>query len=160
MSRNGLRWSEEELTAHVARTGTPPPPRAPRASAPRGESRLEAELRGMLELMQLAPVSQFKFHPERRWRFDFAFPDVMVCVDVDGGVFAAENKETAGRHARGAGIVAAFEKRNAAAELGYCVLCYGPPQIRSGESALQIERIVTARRTGLVLVRERDGVAV
>jgi hypothetical protein len=66
-------------------------------------------------------------------------------IDVDGGVFAAENAETAGRHARGKGICAGFEKRNAAAELGYCVLCYGPPQIRSGEAALQIERVLTSR---------------
>jgi hypothetical protein len=54
--------------------------------------------------------------------------------------------------------VKGFEKRNAAAELGYCVLCYGPPQIRSGEAALQIERIVTGRRAaGFALLREQDG---
>lgn len=147
-----MKWKREDVDAYLARIGAAPPelqaaPRA-RARAPRGESPLEAELGGMLEMMQLAPVRQYRVVEARRWRFDFAFPDVLVCVDVDGGVFAAENGETAGRHARGAGIVAGFEKRNAAAELGWCVLCYGPPQVRSGEAALQIERLVSARRAG------------
>ena len=156
-----MRWTEEELAEFQRRTGAAPPP-APAAKAPRAkraESPLEAELRGHLQVMQLDPVCQFKFHVERKWRFDFAFPDVLVCVDVDGGVFAAENGTEAGRHARGAGIVAGFEKRNAAAELGYLVLCYGPPQVKSGEAALQIERIVNARRRGFTLARELDGAA-
>ena len=109
--------------------------------------------------MQLRPELEYRFHPERRWRLDFAFPDVRVGVELDGGIFAAENGTEAGRHARGAGRVADYEKRNAAAELGWIVLCYGPPQVRSGEAALQIERIVTARRAGetLALTREIDG---
>jgi very-short-patch-repair endonuclease len=143
------RWTEEQLHEHIARRATVKiaehAVKVAKAER-RRESRLEAELRGNLEAMQLAPVLQFRFHPERKWRMDFAFPDVMVCVDVDGGIFAAENDQTAGKHARGAGIIKGFEKRNAAAELGYCVLCYGPPQVRSGEAALQIEKIVTARR--------------
>jgi hypothetical protein len=162
-----VRWSEEQLSAHLAKSGTKATEvhksEKPRA-APRAESKLEAELRGNLEVMSLRPFTpQHRFHPERRWRFDFAFPDVLVGVEIDGGIFAAENGETAGRHARGAGILSGFEKKNAAAELGWCVLSYGPPQIRSGEAALQIERIVTARRSGaggLLLLRERDGTGV
>lgn len=162
MSRAGLRWSEEELNAHLARSGTPPPVAEPkpRARRPAGTSKLELELLSHLELMKLTPELQHRFHPERRWRFDFAFPDERVAVEVDGAIFAAENGTEAGRHARGAGRCADMEKRNAAAELGWLVLCYGPPHVRSGEAALQVERIVAARRAGFGLVRERDGVAV
>lgn len=139
------KWAIEQ--GHLSASSTPiassSKPRAPRLEK---GSRLEHELYGHLTVMQLEPVPQFKFHPERRWRFDFGFPAELVVVDVDGGIFAAENGNEAGRHARGAGIVAGFEKRNAAAELGFVVLCYGPPQVRSGEAATQIERIVTARR--------------
>lgn len=31
------------------------------------------------------PEREFRFHPERRWRFDFAWPDVKVAVEIDGG---------------------------------------------------------------------------
>jgi len=141
------RWTEADANKYLQRVSgaAAPAPRA-RAPAPAKESRLEAELYGHLTVMQLAPVRQFRFTLERRWRFDFGFPAERICVDVDGGVFAAENGETAGRHARGAGIISGFEKRNAAAELGFFVLCYGPPQIRSGEAAIQIERLVKQRR--------------
>ncbi len=90
---------------------------------------------------------------------DFAFPDVRVGVEVDGAIFAAENGTEAGRHSRGAGQCNDMEKRNAAAELGWFVLSYGPPHVRSGEAALQIERIVTRLRAGggLALVLEKDG---
>jgi hypothetical protein len=108
--------------------------------------------------MQLRPEAQYRFHPERRWRLDFAFPDVLVAVELDGGIFAAENGGEVGKHSRGAGRCKDMEKRNAAAELGWFVLNYGPPHVRSGAAALQIERLVTSRRSGL-LVRERDGVA-
>lgn len=102
--------------------------------------------------MQLHAEQQYRFHPERKWRFDFAFPDELVAVELDGGIFAAENGQVAGKHARGAGRLKDYEKRNAAAELGWLVLCYGPPQVRSGEAAIQIERLVRARR------KQRDDV--
>lgn len=155
------RFTEEQFAELVGRyRGSRPVAEPPKRRAPAKESKLEAALIGQLTVMQLKPFEvQYKFHPERKWRFDIAFHDVRVCVDIDGGIFAAENGETAGRHARGAGILAGFEKRNAAAELGFCVLCYGPPQVRSGEAALQIERIVISRRGG-VLVTEADGRAI
>jgi very-short-patch-repair endonuclease len=98
--------------------------------------------------MQLRPETQYRFHAERKWRLDFAFPDVRVAVELDGGIFAAENGGAVGKHSRGAGRCKDMEKRNAAAELGWIVLNYGPPHVRSGEAALQIERLVRRRRRG------------
>lgn len=160
------RWTEEQLadyerrikrdgrslgTLHLSapRREVKPPAKTPGAQAASGRgsgSRLEHELTGHLAVMQLRAEQQYRFHPERRWRLDFAFPDVLVGVELDGGIFAAENGETIGKHARGAGRCADMEKRNAAAELGWLILNYGPPHVRSGEAAIQIERIVNARR--------------
>jgi very-short-patch-repair endonuclease len=158
----GLKWSEEQLADYERRTGLGRgrPLSAHDVSAPAGErpsstkaararrnpSALETELGGNFAVMQLKPEAQFRFHPERKWRFDFAFPDELVAVELDGGIFAAENGQVAGKHARGAGRLKDYEKRNAAAELGWFVLCYGPPQVRSGEAALQVERLVRSRR--------------
>lgn len=164
----GLKWTEEQLADYERRTGqrcgralaahdVPSPagerPIAKAAQrARRNPSALETELGGNLTVMQLHAEQQYRFHPERKWRFDFAFPDELVAVELDGGIFAAENGQVAGKHARGAGRLKDYEKRNAAAELGWLVLCYGPPQVRSGEAAIQIERLVRARR------KQRDDV--
>ena len=32
------------------------------------------------------PVTEYRFHPERRWRADFAWPEKKLLVEVDGGV--------------------------------------------------------------------------
>lgn len=62
------------------------------------------------------PEVGFRFHPTRRWAFDYAWPDLMVAVEIQGGQWAH------GRHSRGAGMAADYEKFNAAAILGWKVL--------------------------------------
>lgn len=153
------RWSEEQLADYERRQhgmGALAPRDVPEARRERatakvaqrasgGSSPLERQFLGHLTVMQLAPELQYRFDATRRWRFDFAWPALKVAVELDGGIFAAENGTEAGRHARGVGRMKDYEKRNAAAEQGWVVLCYGPPQVRSGEAALQVERIVKAR---------------
>jgi very-short-patch-repair endonuclease len=59
---------------------------------------------------------EYKFHPARRWRFDYAFPFLMIAVEVDGGVWAG------GRHINPAGYINDMEKLNTAASMGWLVL--------------------------------------
>lgn len=59
---------------------------------------------------------EFKFHPVRKWRFDYAFPEYKVAVEVDGGVW------TGGRHINPAGYINDMEKLNTAASMGWLVL--------------------------------------
>ncbi len=61
-------------------------------------------------------VPEYKFHPARKWRFDYAFPDILVALEVEGGVW------TGGRHTRGKGFMGDIEKYNEAALLGWKVL--------------------------------------
>lgn len=68
----------------------------------------------------LIATPEFKFHPERKWRFDFAF-DGCVALEVQGGLFSG------GRHSRGPALLKEHEKLNAAAQLGWRVL-YCIPQ--------------------------------
>lgn len=76
----------------------------------------------------LAPVREHKFHPSRRWKFDFAFPDRMCAVECEGAVW------TNGRHTRGSGFVADLEKYNAAAALGWFVFRFDGSAVKSGEA--------------------------
>lgn len=71
------------------------------------------------------PVTELRFHPVRRWRFDFAWPDVRVAVEVDGGVY------TYGRHNRPGGFAQDCEKINAAQSLGWVVFRVTPSDLRT-----------------------------
>lgn len=61
-------------------------------------------------------VKELRFYPERRWRFDYAFPALKVAIEIDGAVW------TQGRHNRPAGYLADMEKLNTAASMGWLVL--------------------------------------
>lgn len=68
---------------------------------------------------------EFRFHSERRWRFDCAVPRRKLAFEYEGAVF------TAGRHSRGAGIVKDAEKYNEAALLGWTVIRLTSKDFRS-----------------------------
>ena len=67
-------------------------------------------------------VKEYKFHPERRWRFDFAIPKYKIAIEIDGGIW------TYGRHNRSQGYIADMEKLNEAAALGWVVLKFTPQE--------------------------------
>ena len=72
------------------------------------------------------PQPEFRFHPVRRWRFDYAWPASLIAVEVEGGAW------TRGRHTRGKGFIADLEKYNEAQVLGWVVLRYTPDQLAKG----------------------------
>ena len=61
-------------------------------------------------------VKEYQFHPERKWRFDYAFPDLRIAVEIDGAVW------TYGRHNNAKGYIGDMEKLNTAASMGWLVL--------------------------------------
>lgn len=80
------------------------------------------------------PNREYRFHPTRRWRFDFAFVDDKVSVEVDGGVWIQ------GRHTRPSGFIEDMHKMNEAAILGWTVIRVTGDMIRKGEALQLIER--------------------
>jgi hypothetical protein len=60
----------------------------------------------------------------RHWRFDYAWPDQMVALEVDGGVY------TQGRHTRGAGFEEDCRKMNTAAAVGWLVFRVTPQMLQ------------------------------
>lgn len=71
-------------------------------------------------------MPEYRFAPPRRWRFDWAWLDCKVALEVQGGIW------THGRHTRGAALLKEHEKLNAAAALGWRVLYCTPQQFESG----------------------------
>jgi len=80
------------------------------------------------------PEQEYRFHPVRKWRFDFAYPDKLIGIEVEGGTWVK------GRHTRGQGFENDCEKYNEAAMLGWKVLRYTGKTINSGEAINQIEK--------------------
>lgn len=69
------------------------------------------------------PVTEFRFHGERMWRFDYAWPPQKIALEVEGGIW------TQGRHTRGKGVLGDMQKYNAAAVLGWRLLRCTPDQL-------------------------------
>ena len=76
----------------------------------------------------------------RRWRFDFAWPDLRLAVEVDGGIWIPGG----GRHNRGAGYEADVEKLNVAVILGWRVLRFTPRHLANGSAITAIRLCVTS----------------
>lgn len=89
-------------------------------------------------------VTEHRFHPKRLWRFDIAFPDLKIAVEVEGGVWSN------GRHTRGSGFINDMEKYNAATSMGWYLLRTTPDFLLSGKFLDVVEttiKMVTAKNT-------------
>lgn len=77
---------------------------------------------------------EHRFHPTRKWRFDFAFPSRKLAIEVDGS----------GHYRRFAVAKNDYEKLNQAARLGWRVLRFmSSEKKRAAEwAALIIEALV------------------
>jgi very-short-patch-repair endonuclease len=104
-------------------------------------SHLEDLLDNHIKLTGLpSPAREYRFHPHRRWRFDFAWPVYKVAVEVDGGIYSR------GRHVRGTGFERDAEKGNEAVLRGWRVLHFTARQIKSGTAIKTIEMLMLAHR--------------
>lgn len=82
-----------------------------------------------------APVLEFRFHPERKWRFDAAWPEWRVAVEIEGGVWKM------GRHQRPRGFQADLDKYNYAAIIGWFVLRFSVKDVETGNAIDAIEKL-------------------
>lgn len=69
------------------------------------------------------PVAEYAFAKPRRWRFDWAWPDAKVALEVEGGAW------TGGRHTRPRGFLGDIEKYNAATVKGWRLVRVTPNQL-------------------------------
>lgn len=93
---------------------------------PKPPSKLEAtfDLHLMGANLPEIPQKEFRFHPERKWRFDYAFPGQKLAVELNGGIYG-------GRHVRPQGYQNDREKVNAAILMGWRVLEFTAHHVNS-----------------------------
>lgn len=69
----------------------------------------------------------------RKWRFDFAWPEYHIAVEIDGGTWSG------GRHVRGSGARSDSEKFSTAAALGWRVIRLTTEMVEDGSGLMLIE---------------------
>ena len=87
------------------------------------------------------PEPEYRFHATRKFRLDWAWPEHLVGLEVDGGVW------TGGAHGRGTGITRDQEKTNLAAGEGWRILRCVPSKLASDETLDHIHRALQWRTT-------------
>lgn len=82
-------------------------------------------------------VTEYKFHPQRKFRFDIAIPKWKVAIEVEGGVYTSSVA-----HSSVTGILRDMEKYNLATEEEWRVLRYTPEQTKKSATLEQIKKVV------------------
>lgn len=82
------------------------------------------------------PVRELQFHAARKWRFDFAWPDHMLAVEIEG-----VTKE-GGRHQRVDGFDKDCEKYEAAMLAGWTVYRVTHARVKSGRAIEVIRQML------------------
>ena len=95
---------------------------------PKAESKGEAAFALHCRAEKLEPVREYKFHPLRKWKIDFYFPERKLGVEVEG----TSNKFS--RHTTIAGFREDCVKYNAAAMMGITVLRYPIELVMRGDA--------------------------
>lgn len=83
---------------------------------------------------------EYRFYPERRWRFDYAIPSHRIALEVEGGVW------TAGRHTRPQGFLGDIEKYNTATLLGWRVFRTTPTELLTSATVNLLKQAINAEK--------------
>ncbi len=93
--------------------------------------RLSAPVIAFLTALRFAemplPVTEHRFHPTRKWQFDYAWPDRKLALEVEGGIW----RKGGGAHSHPTNIVRDCEKYSEAAILGWRILRVPPESLRT-----------------------------
>lgn len=142
----------------------------PRPAYPLGNSAADRLIRMMQDdgLPTFETEYPFAKSIKRRWRFDVAWPALMVAVEIEGGIFGKGKAEDggepcptcgqsqAGAHGSGSGILRDIEKYNAGTMLGWQI--YRVPTHRVDRNAIEaIRRLLhtAASRGGRIVSTPR-----
>lgn len=73
--------------------------------------------------------AELVFDSSRAWRFDYAFPDQWLAIEIEGGIWSSGG----GRHNRGRGFQNDLDKYNTAASLGWTVFRFSCEDVLKGK---------------------------
>lgn len=92
-----------------------------------------APIRGVISICEKCPIATRAHEYMPHYRFDFAWPELKVAVEANGGVWSG------GAHGRPKGILRDYAKGNRARLAGWTVLAVTQRDITSGQALHDIE---------------------
>lgn len=87
---------------------------------------------------------QYRFSKERRFAFDFANPETMIAIELEGGTWSM------GRHVRGVGYASDCAKYNLAQLMGWRVFRFTSDMIRT-DPAGHLGPVIEALTAGVTI---------
>lgn len=92
------------------------------------------------------PVREYRFSETtaRKWRFDFAWPDQKLAVEIEGLMHYGKNEDgsaKAGRHQTARGYQGDLDKYNTATIEGWAVLRFSQHHVKTGEAIRTLETL-------------------
>jgi len=89
------------------------------------------------------PERELKFNTGRKWRIDFAWPELMLAVEIEGGTWSG------GRHTRGAGFRKDCEKYNQMILDGWTLLRFTSGMVTDGEAIKTTTNAIELKKEGI-----------
>ena len=88
----------------------------------------------------MGSIPEYRFHPDRKFRFDHAWPEHMLAMEIDGGLYVN------GGHSRGKAREYDYAKDAGAMMLGWRVLRVSTGQFKKGLAAAWILQLLRMPR--------------
>jgi len=127
-----------ELAIRGGATGSTSAAQFRKAKAAANRAKWERPFEIHIRTLKLpTPVRELRFHPTRLWRLDFAWPEFMFAIEVEGA-------PGRGRHTKPKGFTDDCIKYNEAALLGWTVYRVTGPQVGKGEAINLLLRVFKA----------------
>jgi hypothetical protein len=127
-----IPWLESKPCPACA--GLPDKPAEPSTGSKRPAARVPSQQATPADLPP-GFQTEYRFAPPRRWRFDYAWPEHRVALEIEGAVYVR------GHHARGQGIENDMEKYNQATFERWRVF-RASPRLLAAVVELYIRRLV------------------
>lgn len=99
---------------------------------------------------------QHQFALPREWRIDFAWLDLRLAVEIQGGIW----RKSGGAHSHPTNIVRNITKYNALAALGWRLLQFPTDDVQSGSALLYTMTVLRGQVPDLSLATKEDRHAV
>jgi very-short-patch-repair endonuclease len=104
------------------------------------QSEPEILLEHYLRELKLKYEREYRFHPTRLWRFDFALTDHRIGLEVEGGQWIGKG-HTGGKH-----FESDIRKYNEATKMGWRIFRFTTNMVRRGEAKTFLKELFHARQ--------------
>lgn len=110
-------WTVAQARAHFAKNKSKTKPHKPTKKRQVVSEIVQMEL--LLSIEKIPFVKEYRFHPTRKWRFDFAITTKKIAIEYEGIYGGGKS-----RHTTVQGYTGDTEKYNEAGKLGWTILRY------------------------------------